>query len=56
VLGAVFMTVATALDLLFVLAAGLMSGRLRGGGGRRVAGGVYLALAAMAAATGGRRA
>jgi threonine/homoserine/homoserine lactone efflux protein len=56
VLGAVFMAVATALDLLFVLAAGLVGGRLRGGGGRRLAGGVYLALAAMAAATGGRRA
>jgi threonine/homoserine/homoserine lactone efflux protein len=56
VLGVVFMAVATALDLLFVLAAGLLGGRLRGRGGRRVAGGVYLALAAMAAATSGRRA
>jgi threonine/homoserine/homoserine lactone efflux protein len=55
VLGAVFMAVATALDLLFVLGAGLLRNRLGGGGGRRFAGGVYLALAALAAATGGRR-
>jgi threonine/homoserine/homoserine lactone efflux protein len=54
VLGAVFIAVASALDLLFVLAAGLMRERLGAGSGR-VAGGVYLALAAMAAATGGRR-
>jgi threonine/homoserine/homoserine lactone efflux protein len=56
VLGAVFMLVAATLDALFVLAAGLAGRRLSGTGGRRFAGGVYLALAAMAAATGGRRA
>jgi threonine/homoserine/homoserine lactone efflux protein len=55
VLGAVFMAVASMLDLLFVLAAGLLAERLRGGNSHRFAGGVYLALAAMAAATGGRR-
>jgi threonine/homoserine/homoserine lactone efflux protein len=54
-LGAVFLAIATVLDLLFVLAAGLVGERLRGGAGRRLAGGVYLALAAVAAATGGRR-
>jgi threonine/homoserine/homoserine lactone efflux protein len=56
VLGAVFLAVASALDLLFVLGADLVRGRLGGGGGRRLAGGVYLALAALAAAGGGRRA
>jgi threonine/homoserine/homoserine lactone efflux protein len=55
VLGAVFIAVATALDLLFVLGAGLLRNRLGGGGGRRFAGGVYLALAALAAGTGGKR-
>jgi threonine/homoserine/homoserine lactone efflux protein len=55
ILGAVFMVVASVLDLLFVLAAGALGERLGGGGSRRLAGGVYLALAAMAAATGGRR-
>ena len=53
VLGAVFMVIASVLDLVYVFAAGLIGQRLRGG--RRVAGGVYLALAAVAAATGGRR-
>lgn len=52
-LGAVFMVVATLLDLLYVLAAGSIGQRLQGG--RRYAGGVYLALAAVAALTGGRR-
>jgi threonine/homoserine/homoserine lactone efflux protein len=56
VLGLVFLAIAATLDLLFVLAAGLMSRRLGGGGSRRFAGGIYLALAALAAATGGRRA
>jgi threonine/homoserine/homoserine lactone efflux protein len=55
VLGAVFLVVASALDLLFVLGADLVRGRLGAASGRRFAGGVYLALAAMAAATGGRR-
>jgi threonine/homoserine/homoserine lactone efflux protein len=55
VLGIVLMAVAATLDLLFVLAANLVGKRLGGGGGRRFAGGVYLALAALAAATGGRR-
>jgi threonine/homoserine/homoserine lactone efflux protein len=53
VLGAVFMVIASLLDLLYVFAAGLIGQRLRGG--RRFAGGVYLALAVLAAATGGRR-
>lgn len=53
VLGAVFMVIASLLDLVYVFAAGLIGQRLRGG--RRFAGGVYLALAAVAAATGGRR-
>lgn len=52
-LGAVFMVIASLLDLLYVFAAGLIGQRLRGG--RRFAGGVYLALAVLAAATGGRR-
>jgi threonine/homoserine/homoserine lactone efflux protein len=56
VLGAVFMVVATTIDLLFVLGASVIRGRLGGGGGHRFAGGVYLALAALAAAAGGRRA
>jgi threonine/homoserine/homoserine lactone efflux protein len=69
VLGVVFMAIAATLDLLFVLAANLRVGeraarastrspgkRLGGGGSQRFAGGVYLALAALAAATGGRRA
>jgi threonine/homoserine/homoserine lactone efflux protein len=55
VLGLVFMAIAATLDLLFVLGAGLAGKRLGGGGSRRLAGGVYLALAALAAATGGRR-
>ncbi|MGH2846594.1 MAG: LysE family translocator [Thermoleophilaceae bacterium] len=55
VLGAVFIAIAATLDLLFVLAAGMLGERLRGGGGRRFAGGVYLALAALAAAGGPRR-
>jgi threonine/homoserine/homoserine lactone efflux protein len=55
VLGVVFMAIAATLDLLFVLAANLVGKRIGGGGGRRLAGGVYLALAALAAATGGRR-
>jgi threonine/homoserine/homoserine lactone efflux protein len=55
VLGVVFIAIAATLDLLFVLAAGLVSRRLGGSGGQRFAGGVYLALAALAAATGGRR-
>ena len=53
VLGAVFMVIASLLDLVYVFAAGLIGQRLRGG--RRFAGGVYLALAVLAAATGGRR-
>ena len=53
VLGAVFMVIASLLDLVYVFAAGLIGQRLSGG--RRFAGGVYLALAALAAATGGRR-
>jgi threonine/homoserine/homoserine lactone efflux protein len=56
VLGLVFMAIAATLDLLFVVAANLVGKRLGGGGSRRFAGGVYLALAALAAATGGRRA
>jgi threonine/homoserine/homoserine lactone efflux protein len=55
VLGLVFIAIAATLDLLFVLAANVVGKRLGRGGGRRFAGGVYLALAAMAAATGGRR-
>jgi threonine/homoserine/homoserine lactone efflux protein len=53
VLGAVFLAIASLLDLLYVLGAGLIGRRLHGG--RKFAGGVYLALAALAAATGGRR-
>jgi threonine/homoserine/homoserine lactone efflux protein len=53
VLGAVFMVIATLLDLVYALAAGLIGKRLHGRG--RFAGGVYLALAAVAALTGGRR-
>lgn len=53
VLGAVFMVIASLLDLVYVFTAGLIGQRLRGG--RRFAGGVYLALAVLAAATGGRR-
>jgi threonine/homoserine/homoserine lactone efflux protein len=53
VLGAVFLAIASLLDLLFVAGAGLVGERLRGG--RRFAGGVYLALAALAAAGGPRR-
>ncbi|HEV3377027.1 MAG TPA: LysE family translocator [Thermoleophilaceae bacterium] len=55
VLGVVFIAVATVLDLLFVLAAGAIGKRLERGRSHRFAGGVYLALAAVAAATGGRR-
>ena len=55
-LGAVFMAIACALDLLYVLAAGTLGGRLRGASATsRIAGGVYLALAALSAATGARR-
>jgi threonine/homoserine/homoserine lactone efflux protein len=54
VLGAVFLAVASVLDLLYVLGAGLFGQRLTRG--RKLAGGVYLALAALAAASGGRRA
>ena len=53
-LGVVFLVIASLLDVLYVLAAGLLAQRLDGG--RRFAGGVYLALAALAAVTGGRRA
>ena len=53
VLGMVFLAIASVLDLLYVAVAGALGGRLRGG--RRLAGGVYLALAALAAASGGRR-
>jgi threonine/homoserine/homoserine lactone efflux protein len=52
-LGVVFIAIAAALDLLFVLGAGLIGERLRRG--RRYTGVVYLALAAFAAASGGRR-
>jgi threonine/homoserine/homoserine lactone efflux protein len=55
VLGLVFIAVATVLDLLFVLAAGAVRQRLGGAKSHRFAGGVYIALAALAAATGGRR-
>jgi threonine/homoserine/homoserine lactone efflux protein len=55
VLGLVFIAIAATLDLLFVLAANLASKRIGGGGSQRFAGGIYLALAALAAATGGRR-
>jgi threonine/homoserine/homoserine lactone efflux protein len=51
VLGLVFFVIGALLDLLFVLAAGSLGERLRGG--RRFAGGVYLGLAALAAAGGG---
>jgi threonine/homoserine/homoserine lactone efflux protein len=54
VLGVVFLVIASLLDVLYVLAAGLLAQRLDGGW--RFAGGVYLALAALAAVTGGRRA
>jgi threonine/homoserine/homoserine lactone efflux protein len=54
VLGAVFLTIASLLDLLYVLGAALIGQRLSRG--TKLAGGVYLALAALAAATGGRRA
>lgn len=53
VLGAVLLAVASTLDLLFIAGAGLIRKRL--GRGRRVAGGVYLVLAALAAVGGGRR-
>jgi threonine/homoserine/homoserine lactone efflux protein len=55
VLGLVLIAVAVVLDLLFVLAAGMLRGRLSGGSSHRLAGGVYLALAALAAVGGGRR-
>jgi threonine/homoserine/homoserine lactone efflux protein len=55
VLGLVFIGIAATLDLLFVLAANLVGKRLSQDGTQRFAGGVYLALAALAAATGGRR-
>ena len=54
VLGAVFLAIASLLDLVYVLGAALIGRRLSRG--RKLAGGVYLALAALAAATGGRRA
>lgn len=53
ILGAVFMVIATLLDLVYAFAAGLIGKRLHARG--RFAGGVYLALAAVAALTGGRR-
>jgi threonine/homoserine/homoserine lactone efflux protein len=55
VLGLVLIGIAATLDLLFVLAANLVGKRLGQDGTQRFAGGVYLALAALAAATGGRR-
>jgi threonine/homoserine/homoserine lactone efflux protein len=56
VLGLVFMAIAATLDLLFVVAANLIGKRMgRSARSRGFAGGVYLALAALAAATGGRR-
>jgi threonine/homoserine/homoserine lactone efflux protein len=51
--GLIFALVAATFDLLFVVGAGLVGERLRRG--RRFAGGVYLALAAFAAHTGGPR-
>ena len=54
VLGAVFLAIASLLDLLYVLGAALIGQRLSRG--RKLAGAVYPALAALAAATGGRRA
>ncbi len=55
-LGAVFMTLACLLDAVYVLAAGALGGRLRGRTGTsRAAGAVYLALAALAAVSGGGR-
>jgi threonine/homoserine/homoserine lactone efflux protein len=53
VLGLVFLVIASLLDVLYVLAAGLLTRRLHRG--RKLAGGVYLALAALAAVSGGRR-
>jgi threonine/homoserine/homoserine lactone efflux protein len=53
VLGAVFLVIASLLDLLYVLAAGTLGKRLQLGG--KFAGGIYLALAALAAVSGGRR-
>src|ERR671917_198735 len=55
VLGVVFIAIAATLDLLFVLGATLVGKRIGEDGTQRFAGGVYLALAALAAATGGRR-
>jgi threonine/homoserine/homoserine lactone efflux protein len=56
VLGAVFMAIAVVLDLLYVLGAGALGRRLNGGRSRgRLAGAVYIALAALAVASGGRR-
>jgi threonine/homoserine/homoserine lactone efflux protein len=55
VLGVVFIAIAATLDLLFVLGAGAVGNRLGGAKSHRFAGGVYIALAALAAATGGRR-
>jgi hypothetical protein len=54
VLGLVFLVIAALLDLTFVVAAGLVGRRLNRGA-RRYAGGVYLALAALAAAGAPRR-
>jgi threonine/homoserine/homoserine lactone efflux protein len=53
VLGVVFIAIAATLDLLFVVGAGMVGERIRRG--RRYTGVVYLALAAFAAASGGRR-
>jgi threonine/homoserine/homoserine lactone efflux protein len=52
-LGAIFVAIASVLDLLFVAGAGAVGDRIRRG--RRYAGGVYIALAAFAAVSGGRR-
>ena len=57
VLGAVFFVIATVLDLLYMLAASLLGARLgaRPALLRRLSGGVYIVLAAVALAAGGRR-
>ena len=57
ILGAVFFVIATVLDLLYMLAASLLGARLSARPAllRRLSGGVYIALAAVALAAGGRR-
>jgi threonine/homoserine/homoserine lactone efflux protein len=56
VLGGVLATLGLAVDLVYAVVAGRLGERLRGGARRRfVTGGVYLALAGLAAASGGRR-